>query len=111
MRKEFAIRALEGLINEIDNSQLDLQDKKDLLLAIKVLIYYYQTEYDAIMKCSMDVVLSKKLYKLESHITEYMVALNEAIWGMNDVNGTIEYIYSKIGYDKRKGRLKGKRLI
>lgn len=112
MEKDIITNALMALRNVVDNLTLNINEKNILQILMEKLMTYYKNQCIEIENHKEDkkIYISKKA-RLVSEMTDYIVSLNDAINGKNDIVGIVNIIYKEINYDEKKGVFKRKRLI
>ncbi len=103
--------AIIRLSYSVQNSELQPNEKKMLMQALKKIAVYYVDGIKEIDKHREKMGYRFALERLDSALVDYMVAINDTIKGKNDVIKVVNMIYKEINYDRTTGKFKRKRLI
>ena len=112
MEEDRIFKVLSALHDIIDNSFLKVNEKNILKTLLEKIYTYYQEQCNEIEKYQVDIcTYTRKRAILTSQVTDYIVSINDAIKGKNNISCIANIIYKEINYDDKKGKFKRKRLI
>lgn len=104
------VHALLSLDKRVNDSELSNNEKNALKVLIEKLLKYYKKKIEEINKTSNFYIARNKDFKLTSEMTDYIVAINDAIKRKIDTFGVANTITRKINAEEKKGFFKIKRL-
>ena len=110
MRNNLILLALNGLVKDLNKAILNEQQKNALRVSIDKLTNYYNNKIKEIDNTTNFYVARNKDFKLTSIVTEYIVAIDYAIKGINDCFNVANAINKTVNYKEKKKLFKIKRL-
>ena len=109
--KRLILNALVSLSREIDNSNLEINEKNILKQFLEKLSIFYSNKYNEILEYhkGTKTSLEKKLSLLQVMMTDYIVSINDAVYGKKDVFYITNMINKTMNNSEIKKQLKKKR--
>ncbi len=111
MGNKAIIYAISSLYDRVETSFLTTGEKNALKALLSQLKTYGENRYNEIMANRVIKNKSNRILALDSEMTDYLVEINDATYGVIDVFSVVNKIYKAINYDEKKGKFKRKRLI
>ena len=104
------VHALLSLDKRVNDSELSNNEKNALKVLTEKLLKYYKKKIEEINKTSNFYIARNKDFKLTSEMTDYIVAINDAIKRKIDTFSVANTITRQINTEEKKGFFKIKRL-